>query len=103
MTPLYQYLQKPLPDYPEYADLAGDTRYRAITARLALSHRTGFPNWRRQTKEGKLVFQYIPGEKFLYSGEGYRYLQFVVEHITGEPLRRLRGRSLETETWASAP
>ena len=87
--PLHQYLNKRLPEYPEYADLAGDARYGAITARLALSHRTGFPNWRWQTREKKLGFQFNPGEKFLYSGEGYLYLQFVVEHITGKDLEAL--------------
>ena len=87
--PLSQYLAKRLPEYPEYADLAGDARYEAITARLALSHRTGFPNWRWQTKDKKLGLQFNPGEKFLYSGEGYLYLQFVVEHITGKDLETL--------------
>jgi CubicO group peptidase (beta-lactamase class C family) len=87
--PLHEYLEKPLPDYPEYADLAGDPRYRAITARLALSHRSGFPNWRWQAKDRKLRILFDPGAKFLYSGEGYRYLQFVVEHITGKDLETL--------------
>jgi CubicO group peptidase (beta-lactamase class C family) len=87
--PLCDYLSKPLPDYPDYADLAGDPRYRAITARLALSHRAGFPNWRWQVKDRKLRTLFSPGEKFLYSGEGYRYLQFVVEHIAGKDLEAL--------------
>ena len=87
--PLHEYLEKPLPDYPEYADLAADSRYRAITARMALSHRTGFPNWRWQSKDRKLRIVFNPGEKFLYSGEGYCYLQFVVEHITGKSLEAL--------------
>src|SRR5262249_34808715 len=44
--PIYQYLPKPLPEYPRYADLAGDTRCQKITARMLLSHTAGFPNWR---------------------------------------------------------
>jgi len=44
--PLYEYLDKPLYEYPAYADLKGDDRYQKITARMALSHSTGFPNWR---------------------------------------------------------
>ena len=87
--PLHRYLARPLPDYPEYADLAGDTRYQTITARMALSHRTGFPNWRWQTDDGKLAVGFAPGQRFRYSGEGYRYLQFVVEQITGRPLDAL--------------
>jgi len=95
--PLHQYLEKALPDYPEYADLAGDSRYRTITARMALSHRTGFPNWRWQTKDRKLRILFNPGEKFLYSGEGYRYLQFIVEHLTGKDLETL------AEEWVFRP
>jgi len=36
--PIYQYLPKPLPEYPLYADLANDTRYKQITTRMVLSH-----------------------------------------------------------------
>jgi CubicO group peptidase (beta-lactamase class C family) len=44
--PLYTYLPKPLPEYENYKDLAGDDRYKLITARNCLDHTTGFPNWR---------------------------------------------------------
>ena len=36
--PIYQYLPKPLPEYPKYSDLADDPRYKRITARMLLSH-----------------------------------------------------------------
>jgi CubicO group peptidase (beta-lactamase class C family) len=49
---LYEYLDKPLPQYPAYGDLKGDDRYRQITARMALSHSTGLPNWRSLTEGG---------------------------------------------------
>jgi CubicO group peptidase (beta-lactamase class C family) len=42
--PVYQYLPKPLPEYPTYKDLADDPRYKRITARMLLSHTSGFPN-----------------------------------------------------------
>src|SRR4051812_15297275 len=45
--PLYTYLPKPLPDYDGYHDLAGDERWKLLTARHCLSHTTGFPNWRQ--------------------------------------------------------
>lgn len=45
--PLYQYLPKPIPEYDNYKDLAGDDRWKLITARHCLSHTTGFPNWRQ--------------------------------------------------------
>src|SRR5438552_17081206 len=52
--PVDQYLDKPLPEYEEYKDLAGDERYHRITARMLLSHTSGFPNWRRFTDDPKL-------------------------------------------------
>lgn len=75
-VPLTTYLPKP------YID--GDERLTKITARIVLSHRTGFPNWRGDN--GSLPIYFTPGERFSYSGEGYIYLQRVVEHITGKPL-----------------
>ncbi len=50
--PLVDYLEKPLTDYSfkhayeSYKDLKDDKRYQKITARMCLSHTTGFPNWR---------------------------------------------------------
>lgn len=80
--PVYQYLDKPLPEFEEYKDLAGDERYRRITARMLLSHTSGFPNWRRFTDDRKLRIYFAPGSKYAYSGEGIRLLQVVVEAIT---------------------
>jgi CubicO group peptidase (beta-lactamase class C family) len=44
--PVERYLPKPLSSYPRYADLANDPRARKLTARILLSHTSGFPNWR---------------------------------------------------------
>jgi CubicO group peptidase (beta-lactamase class C family) len=82
--PLYQYLPKPLREYPAYADLAGDERYKKITARMCLDHTTGFPNLRRFTDDKKLSINFEPGARFAYSGEGIKLLQMVVEVITGK-------------------
>ncbi len=94
--PLYKYLDKPLPEYPRYTDLAGDDRWKLITARMCLSHTTGFPNWRFLTastgkydRNGKLAIYFTPGSRFAYSGEGYALLQMVVEKITGKNLEEL--------------
>ena len=87
--PLHEYLDKPLPEYAAYADLEGDDRYKKITARVVLSHSTGFPNWRFLTPEGKLTFMFPPGARHGYSGEGIALLQMVVQEITGEDLERL--------------
>jgi CubicO group peptidase (beta-lactamase class C family) len=61
----------------------GDERFRKITTRIALTHTTGFPNWRGRDS---LKIKFIPGEKFSYSGEGFGYLQKVVEKISGQSL-----------------
>jgi CubicO group peptidase (beta-lactamase class C family) len=84
--PVYEYLPKPLPDYPNYKDLATDPRYKKITARMLLDHTSGFPNWRRFTDDGKLSLAFEPGSRFAYSGEGIDLLQFVVETITRQSL-----------------
>lgn len=87
--PLQDYLEKQLPDYPGYADLAGDTRYQGITARMALGHTSGLPNLRSQTEDGRLRIQYQPGHRFSYSGEGIQLLQTVVETATRRDLASL--------------
>ena len=87
--PVQEYLPKPLPDYPAYRDLAGDTRYRKITARTLLSHTSGFPNFRGPEDQFKLKIHFDPGTKYAYSGEGIQLLQLVVETITKRPLKDL--------------
>ena len=80
--PVYKYLEKPLPEYDKYKDLAGDDRYKLITARMLLSHTSGFPNWRWFNKDEKLDIKFTPGTKYSYSGEGINLLQFIIEIIT---------------------
>ncbi|HUT21401.1 MAG TPA: serine hydrolase, partial [Anaerolineae bacterium] len=87
--PLQAYLEQPLPSYPRYADLEGDERYEAITARMVLSHSTGFPNWRFLMPDGKLTLMFPPGTRHSYSGEGIDLLQMVVETVTGKGLETL--------------
>lgn len=83
-------LDKPLFEYMEYADIAYDERYKKITARMVLSHTTGFPNWREDYgKDSKLFLDFIPGSKFQYSGEGYQYLAKVIAKIYNTDLTKL--------------
>ncbi len=77
-------LDTPLTKYTSERFLEGDPRLELITARHVLSHTSGFQNWRSDEKPLKIHF--APGEKFLYSGEGYSYLQSVVTHLTGQSI-----------------
>lgn len=81
--------EPPLTSLPDWADLADDPRWKAITARHVLTHGTGFPNWRRQLPDRRLRILFDPGTRFSYSGEGYRLLQHVVERIAGADLESL--------------
>jgi CubicO group peptidase (beta-lactamase class C family) len=93
-NPIYEYLPKPLPEYPKYADLAGDPRWTKITARMLLDHTSGFPNWRRFTESKKLSIYFDPGSRFAYSGEGIDLLQLVIESVTKQPLNTLMQRRI---------
>jgi CubicO group peptidase (beta-lactamase class C family) len=75
-TPLSAYLPEPY--------IPKDPRLHRITARHVLSHTPGFPNWRPNDQPLRIHFP--AGERFAYSGEGYVYLQRVVEHVSGQPL-----------------
>lgn len=76
-------LDRPLIDYVAEPYLADDEQAASITARMVLSHTTGFPNWR---EDGPLFLRWSPGTRWGYSGEGYAYLQQVVEQLAGVSL-----------------
>jgi len=76
-------LDRPLSEYLAEPYLPDDDRAASITARMVLSHTTGYPNWRR---DGPLFLRWSPGARWGYSGEGYSYLQEVVEHLAGTTL-----------------
>lgn len=80
-------LDTPLAEYARYPDVEHDPRHERITARRVLSHTTGLPNWRPQG--GRLEFEYEPGERWRYSGEGFVMLQSVVEQLVGDPLEEI--------------
>lgn len=84
-------LDRPLFQYLHYEDIAHEKWSEMITARMVLSHKTGLVNWR---KEKQLSFISSPGSQFSYSGEGYLYLQRVVENLTNLDLQKLVEREL---------
>ena len=82
LRPLAEYLPTPYNDLPQTAH---------ITTQHVLSHTTGFPNWLEPEEPD---FFALPGEQFGYSGEGFTYLQAVVEHLTGQPLHEYLSNTL---------
>ena len=74
-------LDTPLVKYRRQRFLEGDPRLDLITARHVLSHTAGFQEMR--SSEKPLKIQFNPGEKWMYSGEGYYYLQSVLTDLTG--------------------
>ncbi len=82
-------LDKPLYQYLPYPDIEHDDRYKLITARHVLTHRTGFPNWRSMNADGKLNIMFTPGTSYNYSGEGFEYLKLVIQKITGKKVEQV--------------
>jgi CubicO group peptidase (beta-lactamase class C family) len=80
-------LDAPLTAYLPSPYIPDDPQLDRITARSVLCHLTGWPNWRPQGQP--LRRSRPPGESFGYSGEGYQYLQEVIEQVTSQPLEPL--------------
>lgn len=78
-----EYLPRPLPEYEDYTDLAGDERWRLLTPRILLTHRSGFANMRILEEDRRLRFHFNPGERYAYSNEGFWVLQTVLEQGLG--------------------
>ena len=87
--PVAEYLPKPLPEYGNldaygnWGDLKGDDRWQKLTARMLLTHSSGFANFSFLEPDGKLKFHFEPGSRYAYSGEGLLLLQFVLEEGLG--------------------
>jgi CubicO group peptidase (beta-lactamase class C family) len=57
-----------------------------------LSHTGGLQNWR--TTDHPLRIHFTPGTQWMYSGEGYSYLQSVVARLTGQDLDTFMRRNV---------
>ena len=85
-------LDRPLAASLETPFVDDDPRVDVITARHVLAHTTGFPNWRPKRfsqSPGPLKILHDPGSQFGYSGEGYSYLQVVIEEQIGDGLEAI--------------
>lgn len=82
-------LDEPLDNYWTDPDVISDPRHTKLTTRMILSHQTGFPNWRWMNTDRKLNFQFDPGTKYQYSGEGFEYLRKALEKKFGKSLEQL--------------
>jgi CubicO group peptidase (beta-lactamase class C family) len=99
-TPLAEWVGEPLgvvhgPEWhQDFSALDGDPRLDRVTARHALAHTTGLPNWRWFEDDQRPKFHFEPGARYAYSGEGMVLLQIALEKLTGEPLEQLMRREV---------
>ena len=91
-VPIANYLPQPLPSYASpdivrrysaFAGLARDERWRRLTARMLLTHSSGFANFYFLEPDQQLHIHFEPGSRYAYSGDGLILLQFVLEQGLG--------------------
>ena len=68
-----------------------DPGYAKITARMVLRHTTGLPNWGNDSSVNLIL---TPDSMFSYSGEGFWFLQRVIEKKLGMPLNDIMDREV---------
>lgn len=108
-TPIGEILPEALPSYEGFAEthapyetLAGEERWRMITPRHLLTHAAGFRNFYfitpdyRFDRSAPLQIHFDPGARYMYSGDGFILLQFVLEQGLGIDVgRAMRERIFE--------
>jgi CubicO group peptidase (beta-lactamase class C family) len=88
--PLLEYVSQETLEKDFFREPLSDERFKQITLRMVLSHRTGLPNWRFfDGPDSPLRFRVEPDTRFGYSGEGFQLAQKVVELITQKSLQQL--------------
>lgn len=81
-------LDEPMYNYWLDPDIAQDERAKLLTPRHVFTHQTGFKNWRRMTND-TLRFEWEPGTKMGYSGEGFLYLVRFLEKKLEKPFNKI--------------
>jgi CubicO group peptidase (beta-lactamase class C family) len=81
-------LDEPISAFWIDPDVKDNPWHKLLTPRLCLSHQTGFANWRTQTNN-VLTFQWEPGTRTGYSGEGYDYVARFAEKKMAMPFEQL--------------
>ncbi len=87
-------LDRPLSKYYSYKRLSNDSLGQEITARMVLQHTTGLPNWaenpmKKTWSTSKLQTSFKPGTKWKYAGEGFVFLQLVIQQILQKDLQQI--------------
>jgi len=76
-------LDKPVDHYMEHPWLSSDPWKDKLTLRQLLSHSSGLGE-DRLFHNRQLIFE--PGSRFLYSGQGFQYVQALVEQVSSKSL-----------------
>ena len=96
--PIAAQLDKPLNEYDPYketaADLVHDPSWPSVTPRMLLSHTSGLANFAFVEPDKKMHLHFRPGTQFLYSGEGFNLVQFVIEQKMHKPLDQLMQQAI---------
>jgi len=82
-------LDEPPAKYFIDPEVASNPFSKKITTRHVLSQQSGFDNWSWMNASGKLTFNFEPGTRFNYSGEGMEYLRAAIEHKFHKSLSQL--------------
>ncbi len=82
-------LDEPLYHYYIDPDIKGTEGIKLLTPRIILSHQTGFPNWRYLDEDNILKFEFKPGTKYQYSGEGFEFLRNALENKFNKSIEQL--------------